>query len=164
MSAEKATRLSEEDHKALALWAADCAEHVLSFFVEKHPEDDRPRKAIEAARAWVRREIRVGAARRAASAAQAAARAAEDGAPRAAARAAGHAAATTHVADHARAAGVYAAKAAGAAAAAVAGCTPGTGSAAVGAGAADAVSAAATEREWQHQRLPERLWLTARTL
>jgi hypothetical protein len=37
----------------LVFWAADCAEHVLPVFETKYPEDDRPRKAIEAARAWV---------------------------------------------------------------------------------------------------------------
>jgi hypothetical protein len=34
----------------LAIWAADCAEHVLDFFEQKHPKDDRPRKAVEGAR------------------------------------------------------------------------------------------------------------------
>ena len=32
----------KSDQKILALWAADCAEHVLPFFEEKHPQDDRP--------------------------------------------------------------------------------------------------------------------------
>lgn len=32
------------------LFAADCAERVLSIFEERYPTDDRPRKAIEAAR------------------------------------------------------------------------------------------------------------------
>jgi hypothetical protein len=49
-----AGRLDERDHKLLALWAADCAEHVLLYFEKMCPEDDRPRKAIEAARAWAR--------------------------------------------------------------------------------------------------------------
>ena len=38
------------------LWAdigiAECAEHVLPFFEEKHPQDDRPRRAIEPGRAY----------------------------------------------------------------------------------------------------------------
>ena len=66
-------RLDKSDHSSLALWAADCAEHVLPHFEEKYPRDDRPRKAIEAARAWTRGEIRVGPARAAAVAAHAAA-------------------------------------------------------------------------------------------
>jgi len=50
--------------RSLALWAADCAERVLPYFEEKYPRDDRPRKAIEAARAWARGEIRVGSGAR----------------------------------------------------------------------------------------------------
>ena len=40
MKAERAKRLDEQDHRALALWAADCAEHVLAYFEEKYPKDD----------------------------------------------------------------------------------------------------------------------------
>ena len=40
-------KLSE---KVLRLWAADCAEHVLPAYEEKRPGDERPRRAIEAAR------------------------------------------------------------------------------------------------------------------
>ena len=98
------------------LWAADCAEQALHFFEENYPIDDRPRKAIEAARAWANGEITVGQARSAAFAAHAAARTAEQVAARAAARAAGHAAATAHVSAHARHAATYAAKSAAAAA------------------------------------------------
>ena len=104
--------VDEQDHRALALWAADCAERVLPCFEAKYPRDDRPRKAVEAARAWARGEMAVSEARAAAFAAHAAARDAEDPAARAAARAAGHAAATAHVAGHARHASAYAATAA----------------------------------------------------
>lgn len=45
---------NRNDHKTLALWAADCAGHVLPFFEEKYPEDSRPRKAIEKCREWAR--------------------------------------------------------------------------------------------------------------
>ncbi|MFH0834752.1 MAG: hypothetical protein V1881_00205 [Candidatus Micrarchaeota archaeon] len=98
-------------HRTLAIWAADCAEHVLSHFEEKYPKDDRPRKAIEAARAWARGELSVSEARSAALASHAAARDAKDSAARAVARAAGHAAATSHVAGHAVHAANYAASA-----------------------------------------------------
>lgn len=64
------------DHRSLVLWATDCAEHVLPYFEEKYPKDDRPRSAVEAGRAWVRGEIAMGEARAAAFAAHAAARAA----------------------------------------------------------------------------------------
>ncbi len=94
------------------LWATDCAEHVLPYFEEKYPKDDRPRKAIEAGRAWVRGEIAMSEARAAAIAAHAAARDTNQAAACAAARAAGHAAATAHMAGHAVHAATYAAKAA----------------------------------------------------
>lgn len=66
-------RLDKHDHKVLVLWTTECAEHVLPYFEENHPEDDRPRDAIEAGRAWVRGEIATGEARAAALAAHAAA-------------------------------------------------------------------------------------------
>jgi hypothetical protein len=128
MKGEHAKRLSVQDHRSLVLWAADCAEHVLLYFEEKYPEDDRPRKAVEAGRAWARGEIAVSEARAAAFAAHAAARDADHAAARAAARAAGHAAATAHVAGHAHHAAAYA-----------------------------VTAASATERDWQYRRLPEHL-------
>ena len=50
--------LTDSDHHLLALWAASCAEHVLDRFELIRPDDPRPRKAIEQARAWARGEIR----------------------------------------------------------------------------------------------------------
>ncbi len=98
------------DKQTLTIWASDCAKHVLSYFEEKHPNDDRPRKAVEAARAWVSGEISVDETRSAAFAAHAAAREVEDDKACAVARAAGHAAATAHVAGHAIHAANYAVK------------------------------------------------------
>jgi hypothetical protein len=103
--------VDRQDHGSLALWAADCAEHVLSHFEEQYPEDERPRKAIEAAHAWARGEIRVGEARAASVAAHAAACGADEGAARAAARAAGQAAATPRMTAHAPHAAANTAKA-----------------------------------------------------
>ena len=114
------------------IWAADCAEHVLQYFEKAYPRDDRPRKAIEAGRAWARGEITVGEARTAALAAHAAARNAEHPAARAAARAAGHAAGTAHAAGHAPHAANYAA-------------------------AASEAAGVTGEREWQYLHLPKRL-------
>jgi len=125
-------KLDRQDQKALALWAADCAEHVLPYFEKRYPKDHRPRKAIEAARAWANGRIMVGEARKAALDAHAAARNASQASARAAARSAGHAAATAHVAGHAPHAADYAVKAAEAA-------------------------GVANEREWQCQRLPKHL-------
>jgi hypothetical protein len=44
--------LRDADHRLLAVWAAACAEHVLHLFEQAHPGDERPRRAIEQARAW----------------------------------------------------------------------------------------------------------------
>jgi hypothetical protein len=55
--------LQDADHHRLAVWAADCAEHVLHYFEQVRPSDDRPRRAIELARAWARGEITMTQAR-----------------------------------------------------------------------------------------------------
>ena len=103
----------KSDHKLLAIWAADCAERVLPYFEEAFPEDDRPRKAIEACREWARTGVfRMADVRGTSLAAHAAAREAEEySAARSAARATGQAMATAHVPTHSIAAAIYAATA-----------------------------------------------------
>jgi hypothetical protein len=108
--------LQDDDHRLLARWAADCAEHVLHHFEQARPEDDRPRRAIDLGRAWTRGEITWWAARTAGGHANAAARDLS-GAARHAAYAAGQAAAVGHVAAHELGAAAYAIRAARAAAA-----------------------------------------------
>jgi hypothetical protein len=108
------------DHRQLALWAADCAEHVLPYFEKEYPGDDRPRKAIEEGRAWARSgmPMRMSVIRGAALAAHAAAREAKENNVDAAcfaARAAGQAVATAHVPQHAYGPSYYALKAVAAA-------------------------------------------------
>jgi immunity protein 5 of polymorphic toxin system len=107
--------LQDADHRLLAVWAANCAQHVLHFFEQIQPSDDRPRRAIEQARAWVRGEITMTQARTAAFAANAAAREVS-GAAKEAAHAAGQAVAVAHVAAHELGAAAYAIRAARAAA------------------------------------------------
>lgn len=131
-----AEEAGKRSHRTQAFWAAACAEHVLANFETKSTFDKRPRKAIEAGRAWARGEISISEARTAAFAAHAAARDVEHPAARAAARAAGHAAATAHVAGHAVHAAAYAAKSAAYADAAV-----------------EPNSGAQHERGWQLQQL-----------
>ena len=48
----------DDDHHRLAIWAADCAQHVLHHFEQARPDDDRPRHAIDLGRAWARGEVR----------------------------------------------------------------------------------------------------------
>lgn len=107
--------LTDADHHLLALWAADCAEHVLHLFENVRPGDDRPCLAIEQARAWARGEVTWTKAREAAFAANAAAREVL-GAAKEAAHAAGQAGAVGHVAAHELGAAAYAVKAVRAAA------------------------------------------------
>ena len=102
--------LQDDDHHLLAVWAADCAQHVLHHFEQARPEDDRPRRAIDQGRAWARDEITWAEARTAAGFANAAARDLR-GAARHAAYAAGQAAAVGHVAAHELGAAAYAIKA-----------------------------------------------------
>ncbi len=90
--------IERQKHRTLAMWAADSAGPVLAIFEEKHPQDKRPREAVEAAKAWMRGEIKMPAAKKAIHAAHNAATEVEDDpAACAAARAMGHAAATVHV-------------------------------------------------------------------
>jgi hypothetical protein len=108
--------LQDSDHRLLAEWAAYCAEHVLPLFEAVQLSDQRPRHAIEQARAWVRGESTMSESRTAAGKANAAARDLT-GAARHAAYAAAQAAAVPHVAAHELGAAAYAIKAVRAAAA-----------------------------------------------
>ncbi len=107
--------LTDDDHRLLAVWAADCAQHVLHHFEQARRSDDRPRRAIDSVRAWARSEIKMTEARTAAGHANGAARDLS-GAARHAAFAAGQAAAVAHVAAHELGAAAYAIRAARAAA------------------------------------------------
>jgi hypothetical protein len=129
--------LTDPDHRLLALWAAACAEHVLHHFDRERSSDDRPRHAIDLARAWARGEVTMTEARTAAGHANAAARDLR-GAARFAAYAAAQAAVVAHVAAHELGAAAYAIKAARAAA------PDGEGE-----------SAGRLECRWQRDRLPE---------
>jgi hypothetical protein len=131
--------LSDRDHHLLALWAADCAEHVLHLFEEERPDDDRPRRAIELGRAWTRGEVSMTVSRTSAGHANAAARDLR-GAPRHAAYAAAQAAAVAHVAAHELGAAAYAIRAVRAAAA-----------------EDDGAQAGRVECRWQRDRLPSEI-------
>jgi hypothetical protein len=124
--------LTDADHHLLALWAAACAEHVLPLFEAVRPDDDRPRRAIEAARAWVRGELPMMQTREDGGHAMGAARDLT-GAARFAAYAAGQAAVVAHVAEHDLGAAAYAIKAVR---------------------AADGDAAGREECRWQRERLP----------
>jgi hypothetical protein len=128
--------LQDTDHHLLAVWAAACAQHVLHFFEQVQPGDDRPRRAIEQAHTWARGEITMTQARTAAGHAMGAARGLS-GAAREAAYAAGQAAAVAHVAAHELGAAAYAIRAARAA-------VP----------EAERLEASRLECQWQRAQLP----------
>ena len=106
-------KYSKQDQRSLATCAADCAKRVLPFFEKAYPKDDRPRKAIEACRIWVRTGVfKMSDIRGTSLAAHAAAREAkENNTACFAAHAAGQAVATAHVTQHAFGAAYYALKA-----------------------------------------------------
>jgi hypothetical protein len=124
-------KIDKQDQKLLAICAANCAERVLPYFEKEYPKDNRPRKAMEACREWVRTGVfKMADVRKTALAAHAAARDSQVPAATFAARSAGQAASVSHVAGHARAAASYALK---------------------------AVENPDEEREWQLKHLPKHL-------
>ena len=129
--------LLDADHHLLALWAADCADHVLHHFERVRPDDHRPRQALDVAHAWVRGEVRMRDAHKAAFVSNAAAREVS-GAARFAALAAGQAVAVAHVAAHELGAAAYAIRAAGEAAP-----------------ESERDEAARQECRWQREQLPD---------
>ncbi|WXG41462.1 MAG: putative immunity protein [Candidatus Freyarchaeum deiterrae] len=132
--------VKKTDKKALAIWAIDCAERALPYFEKRYPQDNRPRKAIEALQKWIRTGIfKMAEIRKASLDAHAAAReVGEDNAARSAARAAGQAVATAHVPAHSVGAAIYALQAIHRAT-----------------NSSDADAAVAKERDWQYQHLLE---------
>ncbi len=100
-------------HKLFALMAAREAERVLPLFEKERPKDRRPKKAIDAIRAWAKGKKKLGMkeVRKLSLDSHAAARACKTDSARFAARAAGHAVATWHVPTHAMGAPMYACKA-----------------------------------------------------
>lgn len=96
----------------VAAWAADCAERVLELFETEASGDDRPRDAIERARAFARGELDAAGEIKRRFMAGRAAHAAHSPAAVAAARAAAQASGVAHMGAHALGAAAYAAKAA----------------------------------------------------
>jgi hypothetical protein len=119
--------------------AVACAEHVLPRFEKRRPNDKRPRKAIEAARAWLQNpceETQTKAAYASSASSAAAARAyASSASASSAAEAACYAAEAACCADYAAASADYATKAADA--------------------AANAASDCEAERKWQAEMIRE---------
>jgi hypothetical protein len=131
--------LSDADHRLLALWAAACAEHVLHYFEQAQPKDDRPRRALELTHAWTRGENTMRQAHNTAFTANAAAKDVP-GAAKYAAYAAGQAVAVAHVPAHELGAAAYAIRAVQAAAP-----------------EAEREQAGRQECQWQREQLPDEI-------
>jgi hypothetical protein len=128
-------QIFQPDKKVLALWAIDCAEHVLPCFEEKYPNDKRPRKALETLNEWVDTGVfKMSVIRKASLDAHAAAKDAKEDYAKYAAHATGQAVATAHVPTHALGSSVYAIRA-------------------VAAYSGNANEGLIRERNWQLQRL-----------
>ena len=126
-------RIETCNDKTLRLYAADCAERVVSLYEKYHPTDTRPRKAIQAARDFAKGKITAEELKAAAAATYAAA-----------------SAYATYAATYA----AYVANAAYAAAYAAADAAAAYASDSAAAYAAYAANAAyAAERKWQSERL-----------
>lgn len=126
------------DQKILALWAADCAEHVLSYFEDWYHDDDRPRKAIDTLRVWINTGVfKMAVIRKASLDSHASAGDAVKNGEEAAcfaAHAAGQAVGPAHVTTHALGCSIYGIKA-------------------TAAHFGDADAGLINERDWQLQRL-----------
>lgn len=131
--------LTDVHHRLLAVWALECAEHVLHLFEEASPDDRRPHDALEVGHAWVRGEARMTEAHTIAFVANAAGRDLPDPA-RFASLSVGQAVAVAHVAAHDLGAAAYAIRAVRAAAP-----------------AGGAEDARRRERDWQRERIPGEL-------
>lgn len=105
--------LSLDERRVVAAWAAACAERVLPIFEAEAPDDDRPRDAIERARAFGRGELSAAGEIRRRFVAGRAAHSARTPAGMASARSAAQAAGVAHMGAHGLGAAAYAAKAAG---------------------------------------------------
>ena len=93
----RAVELSAQDLRVVARYAAESAEETLPIFEDDHPDDPRPRLAVEAARAFAEGARRTRRQQASALGAHQAAREAATEAARQAACAAGHAAASAYL-------------------------------------------------------------------
>jgi hypothetical protein len=132
--------VGKTSHKILAVWASDCAERVMPYFVGKYPQNQRPRVALKTLQAWIDTGVfKMAVIRGVSLASHAAAREiGEDSPARSVAHAAGQAVATAHVPTHAIGAANYALQAVFRAA-----------------NSSKTEAALEKEREWQYMRLLE---------
>lgn len=90
-----------QSHRALIMWALDCAKRPLEQFEAKYPHERRPRICSDLAEEWARGKIKMPVAKRAILDAHAVAKEIDDEVYGALCHAIGHAGATVHVETHA---------------------------------------------------------------
>src|SRR5665647_3459829 len=90
-----------QNHRAIVMWALDCAKITLGRFEEKYPNELRPRTALELSELWARGKIKMPMAKKAILDAHAVAKEINDDEYGALCHAIGHAGATVHVETHA---------------------------------------------------------------
>ena len=57
--------IQAQNRRTVTLWALDLAEEAVGQFEQRHPEESRPRRTVDAARAWAAGQIKMPAAKRA---------------------------------------------------------------------------------------------------
>lgn len=99
--------LARADRRAAALWALDLAQEIAGALARAHPEEPRPRRAVEAAREWAQGALKMPAAQRAILDCHAAAREAESAADAARMHAVAQGCSVVHTAGHALGLPIY---------------------------------------------------------
>ena len=106
-------QIFQPEKKVLAIWARECCEHVLPYFEEKYPNDNRPRKALEILEQWIDTGLfNMAVIRKASLDAHTAAKNVKEDYAKYVAHAAGQAVATAHVSTHAFGSSIYSIRAA----------------------------------------------------
>ena len=95
------------DHRTLVLWALDLAEETVTALEACHPAEERPRAALQAARAWAAGEIKMRLAQRCILDCHGLAKELNDKAEIAACHAVGQACSVVHTAGHAMGYPIY---------------------------------------------------------
>ena len=99
--AELSRLIEQTNRRAVILWVLELAEETAQILAEKHPEDNRPREAVEAASSWANGKIKMPLAKRAILNCHAMAKELENLADIARCHAVGQACSVVHTAGHA---------------------------------------------------------------
>ena len=96
-----------QNHRAIVMWALDCAKLPLQQFEAKYPDERRPRTCLELCEDWARGKIKMPLAKQAILDSHAVTKNINDSEYGALCHAIGHAGATVHVETHALGLPIY---------------------------------------------------------